>query len=161
MTGVQTCALPIWFDVAGDVEQEKKKELCKAAKAVKNMEKRALKAEKQRDDALDKIKEQRLEIYRLGIELEKERGKNQKLTAQLNHDYENSSVPSSMTVKKKKISNSREKTGRKQGAQMGHEGHGRKRHAPTKTVILPAPEEALNNPDFKKKIGRASCRERV
>lgn len=70
-----------WFDVAGDVEQEKKKELCKAAKAVKNMEKRALKAEKQRDDALDKIKEQRLEIYRLGIELEKERGKNQKLTA--------------------------------------------------------------------------------
>lgn len=139
-----------WFDVAGDVEQEKKKELCKAAKAVKNMEKRALKAEKQRDDALDKIKEQRLEIYRLGIELEKERGKNQKLTAQLNHDYENSSVPSSMTVKKKKISNSREKTGRKQGAQMGHEGHGRKKHAPTKTVILPAPEEALNNPDFKK-----------
>ena len=33
------------------------------------MEKRAVKAEKQRDDALDKITLQRREIYRLGIEL--------------------------------------------------------------------------------------------
>lgn len=37
------------------------------------MEKRALKAEKQRDDALDKITQQRQEIYRLGIELEENR----------------------------------------------------------------------------------------
>ena len=75
------------------------------------MEKRAVKAEKQRDDALDKITLQRREIYRLGIELEEEKGRNKKLTAQLNHNYENSSIPSSMTMKKKKISNSRENTG--------------------------------------------------
>lgn len=91
------------------------------------MEKRALKAEKQRDDALDKIKEPRLEIYRLGTEFEEEKGKNLKLTAQLNHNYENSSIPSSLTIKKKKIANSREKTGRKPGAQVGHKGHGRKK----------------------------------
>ena len=114
------------------------------------MEKRALKAEKQRDDALDKITGQRNEIYRPGMELEEEKGKNQKLTAWLNRNYENSSIPSSMTLKKKKIVNSREKSGRKQGAQTGHKGYGRKKHAPTETVLLPVPEEVLNNPDFKK-----------
>lgn len=91
-----------WFDVANDMENEKHREINKVTKKYKNMEKRALKAEKQRDDALDKITEQRKEIYRLGIELEEEKGRLQKLTAQLNHNYENSSIPSSMTIKKKK-----------------------------------------------------------
>lgn len=139
-----------WFDVANDIEHEKQKEMKKAGRVLKDMEKRALKAEKQRDDAQDKITEQRHEIYRLGIELEEEKGKNQKLTAQLNRNYENSSIPSSMTLKKKKIANSREKSGRKQGAQTGHKGHGRKKHTPTETVTLPVPEEVLNDPDFKK-----------
>lgn len=140
-----------WFDVANDMDIESNRREKKLLKQLKNMESRALKAEKQRDDALDKITEQRKEIYRLGTELEEEKGKNQKLTAQLNRDYENSSIPSSMTLKKKKkISNSREKSGRKQGAQIGHKGHGRKKHKPTETVMLPAPEEVLNDPDFKK-----------
>lgn len=114
------------------------------------MKNRALKAEKQRDDALDKVTKQRQEIYRLVTELEEEKGKNQKLTAQLNHNYEDSFIPSFMTLKKKKkISNSRERTGRKQGVQVEHKGHGKKKHKPTETVTLPVPEEALNNPDFK------------
>lgn len=139
-----------WFDVADDIEHEKQKEMKKAERALNNMKKRLLKVEKQKDDALDKITEQRREIYRLGTELEKEKGKNQKLTAQLNRNYENSSVPSSMTRKKKKIANSREKSGRKQGAQIGHKGYGRKKHTPTEIVTLPVPEEALNDPDFKR-----------
>ena len=63
-------------------------------KALTKMEKRALNAERQRDDAPDKLKEERLEKYKLGAELEEEKGKNKKLTAQLNHNYENSSIPS-------------------------------------------------------------------
>ena len=102
-----------WFDVVNDMDHENQKEMNKVRKSLKNMEKRALTAEKQRDDALDKITEQRQEIYRLGIELEEEKSKNHKLTAQLNHNYENSSIPSSMTLKKKKVANSREKSGRK------------------------------------------------
>lgn len=139
-----------WFDVADDIEHEKQKEMKKAERALNNMKNRLLKVEKQKDDALDKITEQRREIYRLGTELEKEKGKNQKLTAQLNRNYENSSVPSSMTRKKKKIANGREKSGRKQGAQIGHKGYVRKKHMPTEIVTLPVPEEALNDPDFKK-----------
>lgn len=58
--------------------------------------------------------------------LEEEKGKNQKLRAQLNRDHENSSIPSSKLLRPKKVANSREKTGRKPGAQPGHKGHCRK-----------------------------------
>ena len=76
---------------------------------LKKMEKRALDAEKQRDDALDKAKEIRLQYYETAAELEEERGKNLKLRAQINRDYENSSIPSSKSIKRKKIANSRKK----------------------------------------------------
>lgn len=99
----------LWFDVVNDMEKECQRKIKKAESSVKAMEKRALKAEKERDDALDKVTQQRHEIYRLGTELEEEKGKIQKLTAQLNHNYENSSIPSSMAIRKKKITNSREK----------------------------------------------------
>ena len=115
------------------------------------MEKRALDAEKQRDDALDKAKEIRLQYYETAAELEEERGKNLKLRAQINRDYENSAIPSSKSIKRKKIANSREKTGRKPGGQPGHPGHRRKKQEPTQPVILlPAPEKVLEDSDFKK-----------
>ena len=139
-----------FLEVNEDLQKEHQKELSKSHTALKNMEKRALEAEKERDEACDLLKKERLEKYRIGAELEEEKGKNKKLTAQLNHDYENSSIPSSMSIKKRKISNSLEKTGRKPGAQPGHKGHGRKKQTPTKVVVLPVPEEVLNDPDFKK-----------
>ena len=43
------------------------------------MEERALRAEQQRDEALDKMKELRLQFYQTASELEKEKGINQKL----------------------------------------------------------------------------------
>ena len=65
------------------------------------MEKRALKAEKQRDDALDKVKELQHQFYETAVRLEEEQGKNLKLRAQINRDYENSSIPSSKTPEEK------------------------------------------------------------
>ncbi|MFR9102072.1 MAG: hypothetical protein ACLVJ3_04340 [Coprococcus phoceensis] len=73
------------------------------------MEKRVLFAQKQRDDALDKVKELRLQFYKTAARLEEEQGKNLKLRAQINRDYENSSIPSSKVLRRKKITNSREK----------------------------------------------------
>ena len=139
-----------WFQVMEDVQKECQREIARLSKALKDMEKRALQAEKDLDDAKDKITSQRHEIYRLGTELEEEKGKNLKLTAQLHHDYENSSIPSSMTITKKKIPNGREKTGKKPGAQPGHKGHGRKKQVPTATILLPAPQEVIEDPDFRK-----------
>lgn len=51
----------------------------KADQELRAMEKRALLAEKQRDDALDKAKEFRLKFYETAAELEEEQGKNLKL----------------------------------------------------------------------------------
>lgn len=140
-----------WFDVLDMMEKEFEKALKEADKKYRRMEERALRAEGKLAEAQDKITEQRRENYALKEELEEEKGKNLKLTAQLNHDYENSSIPSSMTMKKKKIQNSREKTGRKPGGQPGHPGHCRKKQEPTAApVILPPSQEILNDPDFRK-----------
>ena len=133
-----------WFQVLEDMQRELEQAKRKAEQELKKMEKRALDAEKQRDDALDKAKEIRLQYYETAAELEEERGKNLKLRAQINRDYENSSIPSSKSIKRKKIANSREKTGRKPGGQPGHPGHRRKTQEPTQPVILlPAPEKVL------------------
>lgn len=99
-----------WFETCCDMEKEHKQEMAAAQKQIRQLEQRALKAEHQRDKALDKVTEQRHQIYKLGTELEEEKGKNQILRAQINRDYENSSIPSSMKIGRKKITNNREKT---------------------------------------------------
>lgn len=140
-----------WFEIFEELEKEYQRKQSADEKKIEQLEKRALKAENQRDAALDKVTEQRHRIYALETELEEEKGKNLKLRAQLNRDYENSSLPSSMSIKHKKISNSREKTGRKPGGQPGHPGHRRKtQDASCPPVMLLPPQEVMDDPDFKK-----------
>lgn len=140
-----------WFEVFEDLEKEFHRKLSAALKEIEQLKKRLFKTQGQLDEALDKIKEQRLELYKVKTELEEEKGRNLQLRAQMNRDYENSSLPSSMSIKHKKIQNSREKTGRKPGGQPGHAGHSRKKQVPTMApVLLPPPQEAVETPDFKK-----------
>ena len=140
-----------WFEIFEELEREFNRKLSAANKTARQMEKRALKAEAERDEALDKVTDQRHKIYEVETKLEEEKGKNLKLRAQLNRDHENSSLTSAQTIRRKKICNSREKTGRKPGGQPGHEGHCRKKQVPTgNPVLLTPPQEVLENPDFKK-----------
>ena len=139
-----------WFEIFEQLQKECDRKVAEAEKKAALMEKRAIRAERQRDAALDKVTLQRRELYKVKTELDDEKQRIQKLTAQINRNYENSSIPSSKSITRKKISNSREKTGRKPGGQPGHKGHCRKRLTPTEEVYLPAPEEVLNDPDFKK-----------
>lgn len=140
-----------WFQVLEDMLLEFEKIQKKTEQKLREMEMRALNAEKQRDDALDKLKELRLQFYETAARLEEEQGKNLKLRAQINRDYENSSIPSSKNMRQKKIANSREKTGRKPGGQPGHKGHCRKRQEPTQpAVLLPPPEAVLEDNSLKK-----------
>lgn len=140
-----------WFEVCEDLQMELEKKDKHHEKVTGQLLNRALRAERKLDDAHDMITEQRQKIYSMGAELETEKGKNLKLKAQLNRDYENSSTPSSKSIKNKKIANNREKTGRKPGGQPGHKGHSRKKQVPTtEPVLLPPPQEVLDNPDFKK-----------
>lgn len=48
-------------------------------------------------------------------ELEEEKGKSTRLKVQLGHDYETSSIPSSKGIRRKKIANSRKRTGKRSG----------------------------------------------
>ena len=140
-----------WFTVYEDLEKEHAREVELLKRKIKQLEQQLVEALHKYDDAQDKITSQRHRIYHLETALEKEQGKTLKLKAQINRDYENSSLPSSRTVHHKKISNSREKSGRKPGGQPGHPGHGRKRQVPTtEPILLPPPQEVLEDPDFKK-----------
>ena len=140
-----------WFDVFETLQDEFADALNKSQKENQQLKERNLEVERQRDDAMDKITAQRKRIYELESEVEIKDGKLLKLTAQINRDYENSSIPSSKSIRSKKISNSREKTGKKPGGQPGHKGHCRKKQKPTEEpIVLPSPQEVLDDPDFKK-----------
>lgn len=138
-----------WMQVFEDLEKEHKKALSKEKAGRTRMMARALKAEADRDKWHDKWKEQQAALYAALTEAEELKELNRKLTAQVNRDFENSSIPSSMQgAKRKKIPNTRVKTERKPGGQPGHKGHCRKKHVPTETHELPTPPQYINNPDY-------------
>lgn len=140
-----------WFESTDDMQAEYERQIRTLQAENARLYERSIKAEAQRDAAYDKITEMRRETYQLAVELEEEKGKNQKLIAQISKDFENSSLPSSaQSIRKKKIPNNREATGRKPGGQPGHPGHGRKKQTPTRIVLLQPSQEILNDPDFRK-----------
>lgn len=136
-----------WFESTDDMQAEYERQIRTLQAENARLYERSIKAEAQRDAAYDKITEMRREKYQLAAELEEEKGKNQKLIAQISKDFENSSLPSSaQSIRKKKIPNNREATGRK----PGHPGHGRKKQTPTRIVLLQPSQEILDDPDFRK-----------
>lgn len=106
------------------------------------------------DEAEELIREYRNslnEYKKLIDELKKQiddlNGKVKKMSAQLNRDYTNSSIPSSRDENHKKIANSRIRTGRKPGAQTGHRPAYRTPMTPTEPVVHLIPEEVSANPE--------------
>ena len=60
----------------------------------------------------------------------------ERLNARLSRGPENSSLPPSSEPNRKRVPNSRVKSGRKPGGQQGHRGHGRRMPEPDETVLL-------------------------
>ena len=138
-----------WIEANDDLYHECQKELDRKDRLIAKLKKENLEVVRQTDEALDKCRDIRQEFYRVGAELEEEKGLNQKLTAQVNMDFENSSIPSSQQKPgRKKIPNSRVKTDRKPGGQPGHAGHRRKLHAVTETHEIPAPAKYLDKENY-------------
>ena len=103
------------------------------------------KKEKEYDEA---IKEYEKFIEDLKKEVDELKEKNKKLKASINRDYTNSSIPSSKNENHKKIvSNSRVKTTRNKGGQLGHKGHLRKDIVAASEFHYLIPDEVINNPD--------------
>ena len=138
-----------WGEIMDDLEKEHQKEVNRLLTEIKHLKKENLKLATQLGEERDKYRERNREYYAIASELLEEREKNKKLTAQVNRDFKNSSIPSSMQkAGRKKIPNSREKTDRKPGGQPGHKGHCRKKHAVTESHEIPAPEKYTQSPDY-------------
>ena len=139
-----------WNEIMDDLDKEHRAEVNRLLAEMEQLKKQNLELARQRDNAKDKLHERSLQYYDAAAQLEEEKEKNRKLTAQVNRDFENSSIPSSMQIVRKKIPNSREKTEKKPGGQPGHTGHCRKRHTPTESYEIPAPDKYTDSPDFRK-----------
>lgn len=138
-----------WFFVYEDLEKETEAAIKSKDKEIERLEKRAIKAEKQRDDALESVGEWRRKYYELSEQTQDLEGLVKKLTAQVNKDFENSSLPSSSQgAERKKIPNTRIKTGRKRGGQKGHDGHRLTQGKATEKHRLPDPEEFVKDPNY-------------
>lgn len=138
-----------WGEVMDDLEKEYQKQILHLEAEIRRLVKANLELARQRDEAKDKCRERTRQYYAAASELEEERGRNKKLTAQVNRDFENSSLPSSLQgAGRKKIPNSREKTGRRPGGQPGHKGHPRRKHVPDISYEIPSPAEYTENPDY-------------
>lgn len=138
-----------WSQIMDDTYEDTRKLIEEEKKNTLQMEERALRAERQRDEALDERTAWRHKYYEQAERMEELEGQVQKLTAQVNKDFRNSSVPSSQQGPgRKKIPNSRTKTGRKRGGQIGHEGHRLTQQKPTRSIHIPDPEKYTNDPDY-------------
>lgn len=138
-----------WMQIFEDISSEHEKELSEKDRVIKKLEYQLFTTQQQFDDVRDKLREKNVELYRVKTELEEQKGANLQLKAQINRDYENSSIPSSQKPNHKKITNNREKTGKKPGGQPGHAGHHRKKHTPMEHIHIPAPDKYVWSNDYK------------
>jgi len=139
----------IWSEIFDDIYREANAGKFALRKEISRLEQRVLETQRQRDDALDKLRDKKHELYEVKIQLDEAEQKIAGLTARINKDYTNSSKSSSQSPNHKTIPNGREKSGRKPGGQKGHIHHERKRMEATETIPVPAPSKYTDDPKFK------------
>lgn len=135
-------SLNMWFQVFQDVQDNCAEKLAAKDALLGEM---IQKLQKLRE----KLRKKSNELVDARARIQDEKEQIQKLTAQVNQTFENSSRPSSQVPFRDKVPNNREATGKKPGGQPGHEGHCRMSHKINgDSVFLPAPPEITGNPDY-------------
>ena len=105
-----------WMEVLDDIQKEHEKEIKKLKKAISELLD-IVASLKNRNAELDEKRKQALsDYYKTASELEEAQGLILKLTAQVNRNYENSSLPSSKCIGRKKS----QTTGRKRRKNRVH-----------------------------------------
>ena len=137
-----------YLQIIEGMEKEHAKELRAKDNRIKGLFERSLRGERRADTYQDEIRDLKKQYYEIAAKYEDLQERNGKLIAQLRRDHENSSMPSSAKPNRKKIHNSREKSGKKPGGQPGHEGYGRKWREPTNRIDIEPPKEYMENPDY-------------
>ena len=130
-----------WMDVLEDLQKEHEKETKKLKKTIAELLDIIVSLKNRNGELDEKRKKALSDYYETAGKLEEAQGIVIKLTAQVNHNYENSSMPSSKCIGRKKITNNREKTGKKPGAQAGHPHHPRKPMEPDRVVEITTEEK--------------------
>lgn len=130
-----------WMDVLEDLQKEHEKETEKLKKTIAELLDIIISLKNRNGELDEKRKKALSDYYETAGKLEEAQGIVIKLTAQVNHNYENSSMPSSKCIGRKKITNNREKTGKKPGAQAGHPHHPRKPMEPDRVVEITTEEK--------------------
>ena len=139
----------MWFHVYEDIQKEYEDRLRRAERSMEKKDEKIREKEALVRQQKRKIKEKIDEVTAERAKVNDEKEKNQKLQAQVDQNFQNSSIPSSQDAYRGKVTNNRDKTGKSEGGQPGHEGHRRKCLAPTKEpVFLEAPDQIKNNPDY-------------
>lgn len=141
-------AIHEWIKVCDEMHHEHQKELIKKDKEIEKWKALNQKLYEEVNNLYEQERKNITTIQTLQNQLDTEQGKNLKLIAQVNKDYENSSKPSSASPYRKKIVNSREKSGKKPGGQKGHQGHERKQYQPTKIIQIETPSEYLDTTKY-------------
>ncbi len=137
-----------WMEVFEDVQKQHEKEVKKLKKTIAELLDIVASLKNLNAELDEKRKKALNDYYEAATKLEDAQGLIVKLSAQVNHNYENSSLPSSKCIDRKKITNNREKTGKKPGAQPGHPHHPRKPMKPDKVVEIQTEEKLKNNPRY-------------
>ena len=143
----------IWSEIFDDVYREANAGKFALRKEIARLGQRVLEVERQRDAAMDRLRDElrnkNRELYELKAALYDAEQKIAALTARINKDHTNSSKSSSQSPNHKTIPNGREKSGKKPGGQKGHIHHERKQMEPTEVVAIPAPPIYTDDPNFK------------
>lgn len=128
-----------WLDVLDDVQAEHRKQLKAKDKTIDALTHVIAKKDVKIGALKEQLRKRTTQIADLSVRVEEAEGMCLKLHAQVNRDFQNSSISSSMSMNKKKISNSREKSGKRPGAQPGHPGHRRKTYEPSEIRYIEPP----------------------
>lgn len=139
----------IWSEIFDDVYREAEAGKFALRKEIARLGQRILEVERQRDDALDRLRDKNRELYEVKAALYEAEQKIAGLTARINKNYTNSSKSSLQSPGHKTIPNGREKSGKKPGGQKGHIHHERKCMEPTEVISIPAPSIYKDDPNFK------------
>ena len=134
-----------WMEVMEDIQKEHEKETGKLKKIIAELLDMIVSLKNRNEELDEKRKKALSDYYETAVKLEEAQGLILKLTAQVNHNYENSSLPSSKCINRKKITNNREKTGKKPGAQAGHAHHPRKPMEPNQVIEIETEEKFKDN----------------
>ena len=138
-----------WLEAMEDVRQEAAKQIAQKDKELEKMQQKLERAIAEKQEATQARQEALVAMNQERVAHQDTKDKLEALQARLKKDYTNSSKSSGDSHNHPPIPNNRKKTGRKPGAQVGHDVHPRKRMTPSRVEKVPPLPEFLDTSKYK------------